>query len=153
MKYNFDTQKEPVVGKSRGAFDQMPGLWEGTATFIDPAGHQVSRKTFKVNCRATPEGLAITNAYTDATGKTTSADVTGKFDAAGHLRIASQSSSGEAWDSEGNVIAVWDIVTEPGLRLWELSTIHDGSYRTRTWHHLRNGKLEGVTIFEERRVG
>lgn len=134
------------------AFAEMEGDWEGTAAFVDPAGRKLSLKRLTVACRIDGAVMSIVNTFVDEAGTATVARVRGAFDAAGRLHIESERTKGVAWESDGNVLAVWSAKADPALRYWELATIHGGTYRTRTWHHLNRGRLEGVTVFEERKI-
>jgi hypothetical protein len=134
-------------------FDAMVGDWEGDVMHLDPAGALQSRRTVEVRCRRDGDRLHIINRFTDEAGATRVAEVEGTFDPDGTLAIRSPTMRGVAWESRGCILADWSPHDDPAVRLWELAVFHDGGgRRTRTWHHTRGHLLEGITIFEERRL-
>ena len=135
----------------RRGFPEMTGDWSGTAAYYDWSGKPPVSKKLTVICRIDGETMRITNTYTAEDGATVVANVRGQFDAQGRYHINSEHSEGVAWESDGNILASWRSKADPQVTYVELATLNNG-YRTRTWHHFRNGKLEGVTVFEERKV-
>jgi hypothetical protein len=130
----------------------MAGNWSGTTAYYDGSGTPPVRKRLSVICRIEGDLMLITNTYTAEDGTTSVANVRGEFDTQGRLRIESAHSQGVAWESEGNILAAWRSKLDPHVTYVELATLNDG-YRTRTWHHFRDGRLEGVTVFEEHKIG
>jgi hypothetical protein len=132
-------------------FPDMAGDWSGTTVYYDWSGKSVVRKKLFVNCRIDGNAMHIKNTYAADDGTTVVANVRGEFDAQGRYHINSETSEGVAWESDGNILASWRSKLDPQVTYVELATLKNG-YRTRTWHHFRNGQLEGVTVFEERKA-
>lgn len=133
-------------------FPEMAGFWQGETRYFDAAGNPGPVKQLTVDCRIVGETMSIINTFTETGVEPLVARVRGTFDDQGRFHIDSERAEGIAWESDGLILASWHSKVDASLHFWELAVIVGGRYRTRTWHHLRDGALEGVTIFEERKT-
>lgn len=133
-------------------FTRMVGRWKGSVRMTDAHGTPQESWQLSVDCAIEGNRLLIENARTAPDGTTTIGKVEGTLAENGQVILKSPAIAGRAWGSEGVVLAEWHLSADPGATFWELSIIHDGQYRTRTWHHLQDGKLTAISIVEERRI-
>lgn len=137
------------------------GVWDGCYRYYDPAGNKVDEHMARIVCRFPDDGphrYHQTNHYLWADGRRETRD----FPAAYRDRRVWWDNDlirGSAWevgqdDFARSVMLHWQRQGDPGLYLYEMINLaDDGQTRCRTWHWIRDGRLERRTGIEERRVG
>jgi hypothetical protein len=152
--------------RKMGISEEMPllarheGVWEGTYRYYDAAGTKVDEHASLLICRLPGEGphpYHQTNHYRWADGRSEVRD----FPAAYRDRRIWWDNDlivGSAWevgeDAHGrSVMLYWQRQGDPSLYLYEMIQLaDDGQTRCRTWHWIRDGRLETRTAIEERLV-
>lgn len=146
--------------------DEMPllarheGVWDGTYTYYDANGNKVDEHRSRLFCRFPENGphpYHQTNHYTWPDGRTEVRDFPAEYR---DRRVwwDNELIQGSAWevgqDDEGrSVMLYWQRTGDPSLYLYEMIQISDdGQTRCRTWHWIRDGKLETRTAIQERFV-
>lgn len=134
-------------------FPQHTGVWEGTYTRINEKGEVIDKHKSRLTLKLEGDKWTQVNEYTWDNGKKEVHDFgTCLFDSKERLIFKNQRITGEAWEA-GDVINLWwTYNTEPGTKLFEIITLIGDGHRMRTWQHSRNGKFEGITMIEEKRV-
>jgi hypothetical protein len=136
------------------------GVWEGTYLYYNAAGEKVDEHASLLLCRMPGTGdhpYHQTNHYTWSDGRKDIRD----FPAAYRDRRIWWDNDlivGSAWevgeDDKGrSVMLYWQRQGDPSLYLYEMIQLaDDGQTRCRTWHWIRDGRLETRTAIEERLV-
>lgn len=136
------------------------GIWEGTYRYYNAAGDSIDEHKSRLICRFPDSGpypYHQTNHYTWADGRTEVRDFPATFR---DNRIWWDNELIKGWAGELNydekhrtVVLYWQRTGDPSLYLYEMIQLaDDGTYRCRTWHWIRNGRLETRTAIEEIRV-
>lgn len=145
-----------------GIRDDMPllarheGVWDGTYKYYNAAGTLVDEHRSRLFCRFVdgPMPYHQTNYYTWGDGRSEVRE----FPATYHDKRIwwdNELIKGSAWEvgEDGNARAMmltWERTGDPSLYLYEMIQIaDDGATRCRTWHWIRNGRLETRTAIEE----
>ena len=145
-----------------GIRDDMPllarheGVWDGTYKYYNAAGTLVDEHKSRLFCRFVdgPMPYHQTNYYTWADGRSEVRE----FPATYHDKRIwwdNELIKGSAWEvgEDSNARAMmltWERTGDPSLYLYEMIQIaDDGATRCRTWHWIRNGRLETRTAIEE----
>lgn len=148
-----------------GIRDDMPllarheGVWDGTYKYYNAAGVLVDEHASRLFCRFVdgPMPYHQTNYYSWADGRSEVRE----FPATYHDKRVwwdNELIKGSAWEvgEDSNARAMmltWERTGDPSLYLYEMIQIaDDGATRCRTWHWIRNGRLETRTAIEERFV-
>jgi hypothetical protein len=133
------------------------GVWEGTYTYFNADNVKVDEHRSRLLCRFPDEGpykYHQSNYYTWADGRTEFRD----FPADYHdKRVWWDNDLIVGWAAEvgldefnRTVMLYWQRTGDPSLYLYEMINLaDDGVNRCRTWHWIRNGKLETRTAIQE----
>ncbi len=135
------------------------GVWDGVYRYYNLAGEKVDEHSSRLFCRFPDNGHPYhqTNHYRWPDGRTEIRD----FPATYRDRRVWWDNDliiGSAWevgndDYHRSVMLYWQRTGDPSLYLYEMIQLaDDGQTRTRTWHWIRNGRLETRTAIEERLV-
>jgi Domain of unknown function (DUF3598) len=131
------------------------GVWEGTYTRIAPDGTVVHRHDSRLTLRLDGNEWRQTNLYLFDNGRTEfhnfGASPIGED---GVMRYDNPRIVGAAWEEPigGTIQLWWSYKNEPGTMLHEMIKMLEPDHRMRVWQHSRNGRFEGITMIEERRV-
>jgi hypothetical protein len=135
------------------------GEWEGTYTYVNPAGEVVDQHASHLRCAFPDDGGEFeyhqTNTYTWPDGRTEVHEFPGKYDGFGRMRFDTDRIAGWTWGLDENVIYLSWVYKAKGedLRLFELIVLSDdGKNRCRTWQWVRDGQIEMRTLINETRV-
>ena len=145
-----------------GLRDDMPllarheGVWDGTYKYYNAAGTLIDEHGSRLFCRFVdgPMPYHQTNYYTWGDGRSEVRE----FPATYHDKRIwwdNELIKGSAWEvgEDSNARAMmltWERTGDPSLYLYEMIQIaDDGATRCRTWHWIRNGRLETRTAIEE----
>ena len=132
------------------------GVWDGSYRYYDAAGTLIDEHASRLFCRFLEAGAPYhqTNYYTWPDGRTE----TREFPAAYRdKRIWWDNELIVGWAAEVGLDAMsrtmmlyWQRTGDPSLYLYEMIQLaDDGRSRCRTWHWIRNGRLETRTAIEE----
>jgi hypothetical protein len=150
-----------------GLKDEMPllarheGVWEGTYTYFDSEDRQVDKHSSRLICRImgddAPHPYHQTNHYLWDDGRTDVRDFPATYRDG---RVWWDNELIKGWAAEvaldeynRTVMLYWQRQGDPDLYLYEMIQISDdGQSRCRTWHWIRNGKLETRTAIQEKLV-
>lgn len=146
--------------------DEMPllarheGVWDGTYRYFNAAGEKIDEHASRVVCRFVDDPVhpyRQTNHYSWADGRSDVRDFPATYR---DRRVW--------WDNELIIGSAWEVTEDPRARavmlywqrtgdaslyLYEMIQIaDDGQSRCRTWHWIRDGRLETRTAIEERFV-
>ncbi len=137
------------------------GVWDGVYTYYNAAGEKIDEHKSRLFCRL-PDGgdypYHQTNYYTWDDGRTE----TREFPAAYRDgRIWWDNELIKGWAAEvgldqnnRTMMLYWQRQGDPSLYLYEMIQLSDdGQSRCRTWHWIRDGKLETRTAIQESFVG
>ncbi|MCS6807417.1 MAG: DUF3598 family protein [Bacteroidota bacterium] len=135
-------------------FPKHTGVWEGTYTRINAQGEVIDKHRSRLTLALNGREWTQTNEYIWDNGKREFHDFgVSYFDDNDRLQFDNHRIKGEAWESSNDIINLyWTYKEEPGTLLFEIITLLGDGHRMRTWQHSRNGKFEGLTMIEERRV-
>lgn len=146
--------------------DDMPllgrheGVWDGVYTYYNAAGEKVDEHTSRLFCRL-PDGgdypYHQTNHYTWADGRKEIRDFPAAYR---DKRIWWDNDLIKGWAAEvgldqnnRTMMLYWQRTGDPSLYLYEMIQLSDdGQTRCRTWHWIRDGRLETRTAIQERLV-
>jgi Domain of unknown function (DUF3598), N-terminal len=134
------------------------GDWEGTYTYVDPAGQVVDRHASHLRCAFPSSGefeYHQTNTYTWPDGRTEVHEFPGRYDGFGRMTFDTDRIRGCTWGIDENVLYLSWVYKAKGedLRLFELIVLSDdGNHRCRTWQWVRDGQIEMRTLINETRV-
>lgn len=145
--------------------DDMPllarheGVWDGTYRYYDAEGRLVDEHASRLLCRFPDQGHPYhqTNFYTWADGRREVRDFPAEYR---DRRVWWDNDLIRGWAAEldldqnhRTVVLHWERTGDPTLYLYEMIQLaDDGQTRCRTWHWIRNGRLETRTAIEERLV-
>ncbi|MBJ7253195.1 MAG: DUF3598 domain-containing protein [Sphingomonadaceae bacterium] len=136
------------------------GVWDGTYTYFNDKDAQIDQHKSRLFCRfpeSGPHPYHQTNHYTWDDGRT---DIR-EFPAAYRdKRVWWDNELIKGWAAEvgldeysRTVMLYWQRQGDPLLYLYEMIQISDdGQSRCRTWHWIRDGKLETRTAIQEKLV-
>jgi len=136
------------------------GVWDGFYRYYDADGNKVDEHRSRLFCRFPDDGphpYHQTNHYTWDDGRTEVRDFPATY---ADKRVWWDNELIKGWaaevgldDKNRTVMLYWQRQGDPSLYLYEMIQIaDDGNTRCRTWHWIRDGKLETRTAIEERRV-
>ena len=136
------------------------GVWDGTYTYFNDKDEKIDQHKSRLFCRfpeSGPHPYHQTNHYTWDAGRT---DIR-EFPAAYRdKRVWWDNELIKGWAAEvgldeynRTVMLYWQRQGDPLLYLYEMIQISDdGQSRCRTWHWIRDGKLETRTAIQEKLV-
>jgi hypothetical protein len=129
------------------------GIWTGTYTHIAPDLTIIDQHESRVECVFPDDGpyaYIQHNLFTWADGRTARASLPGIF-RDGRLWWDVETFYGSAWQSlDGEILLHLHRKDEPGASFREIILLGEGgTYRTRTWHWFKNGRLIRRTLCEE----
>ncbi|MDR7101198.1 DUF3598 domain-containing protein [Croceicoccus sp. BE223] len=136
------------------------GVWDGTYTYFNDKDEQIDQHASRLFCRIKDEGpypYHQTNHYTWADGRKDIRDFPASYRDG---RIWWDNDLIKGWcapvsldEYERTMMLYWQRVGDPSLYLYEMIQISDdGENRCRTWHWIRDGKLETRTCIQEKLV-
>ena len=146
-----------------GIREEMPllarheGVWDGTNKYYNAAGVLVDEHASRLFCRFSDDAAFPyhqTNYYTWADGRREIREFPAEYRDKrvwwnNELIIGSAWEVGEDHESRAMML-YWQRTGDPSLYLYEMIQIaDDGQSRCRTWHWIRNGRLETRTAIEE----
>lgn len=146
-----------------GIREEMPvlarheGVWDGTYVYYNAAGEKIDEHKSRLLCRIDDDAKHAyhqTNFYTWADGKTEVRDFPSDYRDG---RIWWDNELIVGWAAEvkldqnnRTLMLYWQRTGDPSLYLYEMIQLaDDGQSRCRTWHWIRNGRLETRTAIEE----
>lgn len=134
-------------------FEAHTGIWEGTYTRLNEKGEVIDRHKSRLFLKMKGNRWIQKNEYTWDNGKKEVHDFgASTFDEKGILHYNNHRIVGKAWEAGDVICLEWQYNEQPGTHLYEIITLLGDGHRMRTWQHSRNGKFEGLTMIEERRV-
>jgi len=149
------------LAKAMPLLARHEGVWDGTYTYFNANDEQTDQHTSRLFCRILGDDAEFpyhqTNYYTWADGKTENRDFPATY------------KDGRVWwdneliigwaapvsldEKERTMMLYWQRTGDPSLYLYEMIQISDeGTDRCRTWHWIRDGKLETRTAIQEKLV-
>lgn len=146
-----------------GIREEMPllarheGVWDGVYTYYNAAGEKVDEHRSRLLCRvddAAAHAYHQTNHYTWPDGRTEIRDFPADYRDG---RIWWDNELIVGWAAEvpldqnsRTMMLYWQRTGDPSLYLYEMIQLSDnGENRCRTWHWIRDGKLETRTAIQE----
>ncbi|MEN3746595.1 DUF3598 domain-containing protein [Sphingomonas sp. HF-S3] len=136
------------------------GVWDGVYIYYDAAGQKIDEHKSRLLCRVdedSPNPYHQTNFYTWDDGRTEIRDFPAEY-RDGRIWWDNELIVGWAAevaldDKNRTLMLYWQRTGDPDLYLYEMIQISDdGTYRCRTWHWIRGGRIETRTSIEERLV-
>lgn len=149
-----------------GIREEMPvlarheGVWDGTYIYYNAAGEKIDEHKSRLLCRIDDDAKHAyhqTNFYTWADGKTEIRDFPSDY-RDGRIWWDNELIVGWAAEvkldqNDRTLMLYWQRTGDPSLYLYEMIQLaDDGQSRCRTWHWIRNGRLETRTAIEEHLV-
>ena len=136
------------------------GVWDGTYTYFDANDREIDRHKSRLFCRfldSGPSPYHQTNYYTWNDGRTDIREFPAEYR---DKRVWWDNELIKGWAAEvgldeynRTVMLYWQRQGDPSLYLYEMIQLADtGVDRCRTWHWIRNGKLETRTAIQEHLV-
>jgi hypothetical protein len=136
------------------------GVWEGVYRYYNAEGQLTDEHKSRLLCRVLDDGpypYHQTNHYIWEDGRTDVRDFPATYR---DKRIWWDNELIKGWAAElsldekqRTVMLHWERQGDPGLYLYEMIQLaDDGQTRCRTWHWIRDGRLETRTAIEERFV-
>jgi len=134
------------------------GVWDGTYTYFNAQNEKIDEHASRLLCRFPDDDSKApyhqTNHYTWADGKTEIREFPAEYR---DNRIWWNNDLIVGWAAEvpldeynRTVMLYWQRTGDPSLYLYEQIKISDdGQNRCRTWHWIRDGKLETRTAIQE----
>lgn len=133
------------------------GVWDGVYTYYNAAGEKVDEHASRLFCRFPDDGpfpYHQTNHYTWPEGRKEIREFPAEYR---DKRIWWDNDLIVGWAAEvgldeysRTVMLYWQRQGDPSLYLYEMIQISDdGKSRCRTWHWIRDGKLETRTAIQE----
>lgn len=150
-----------------GFREEMPllarheGVWDGVYNYFNDKEELIDQHSSRLFCRILDDDAEFpyhqTNHYSWADGRTEIRDFPARYRDG---RIWWDNDLIKGWaapvalDEYGRTMMLyWQRTGDPSLYLYEMIQISDnGQNRCRTWHWIRNGKLETRTAIQERFV-
>ncbi|WP_430443791.1 DUF3598 domain-containing protein [Sphingorhabdus contaminans] len=150
-----------------GFREEMPllarheGVWDGVYSYFNDKDELIDQHSSRLFCRILDDDAEFpyhqTNHYSWADGRTEIRDFPACYRDG---RIWWDNDLIKGWaapvalDERGRTMMLyWQRTGDPSLYLYEMIQISDnGQNRCRTWHWIRNGKLETRTAIQERVV-
>ncbi len=146
-----------------GIREEMPllarheGVWDGVYTYYNAAGEQIDEHTSRLLCRLDENATHQyhqTNHYTWPDGRKEVRDFPADYRDG---RIWWDNDLIKGWAAEVSLdqnartmMLYWQRTGDPSLYLYEMIQLSDnGENRCRTWHWIRDGKLETRTAIQE----
>ncbi len=133
------------------------GVWDGTYTYFNEKDEMIDQHRSRLFCRILDSGpypYHQTNYYTWADGRTDVRDFPATY-RDGRVwwdndLIIGWAAAVSLDEYERTMMLYWQRTGDPSLYLYEMIQIaDDGQSRCRTWHWIRNGKLETRTAIQE----
>ena len=134
-------------------FPRMLGRWNGSLLYLDTSGTVVSRSTIDIDAQFVDNAWRQVNTITPEGGKPAQTLVGAYFDGDSVFRLDTERIVGRGDEVGDCVVVTWALRADPAMTFAELITFHGERWRTRTWHHFRDGDLIGITLLQETRVG
>lgn len=136
------------------------GVWDGVYTYYNAAGEKVDEHKSRLFCRLPDSGpypYHQTNHYTWDDGRTEIRDFPAEYRDG---RVWWNNELIVGWAAEvpldqynRTIMLYWQRTGDATLYLYEMIQISDdGQSRCRTWHWIRDGKLETRTAIQEKLV-
>ena len=136
------------------------GVWEGWYRYYDADGNKIDEHRSRLVCRFPKDGpypYHQTNYYTWDDGRTDIRDFPASYKDG---RIWFDNELIDGWaaelktdDFKRTTMLNWVRKGEPDLYLYEMIQNSDcGTYRCRTWHWIKAGKIVQRTLIDEERV-
>lgn len=137
------------------------GVWDGVYNYFNDKEELIDQHSSRLFCRILDDDAEFpyhqTNHYSWADGRTEIRDFPARYRDG---RIWWDNDLIKGWaapvalDEYGRTMMLyWQRTGDPSLYLYEMIQISDnGQNRCRTWHWIRNGKLETRTAIQERFV-
>ena len=137
------------------------GVWDGVYNYFNDKEELIDQHSSRLFCRILDDDAEFpyhqTNHYSWADGRTEIRDFSARYRDG---RIWWDNDLIKGWaapvalDEYGRTMMLyWQRTGDPSLYLYEMIQISDnGQNRCRTWHWIRNGKLETRTAIQERFV-
>lgn len=136
------------------------GVWDGVYTYFNADNVKIDEHRSRLFCRfpdSGPSPYHQTNYYTWDDGRTDIRDFPAEYR---DKRVWWDNELIKGWAAEvgldefsRTVMLYWERTGDPTLYLYEMIQLADtGVDRCRTWHWIRNGKLETRTAIQERLV-
>jgi hypothetical protein len=133
------------------------GVWDGVYSYFNDKDELIDQHKSRLICRFTDDGpypYHQTNHYTWDDGRTEVRDFPAEYR---DKRVWWNNDLIVGWAAEvgldeysRTVMLYWQRTGDPSLYLYEMIQIaDDGQSRCRTWHWIRNGKLETRTAIQE----
>ncbi len=133
------------------------GVWDGTYTYFNAANEKVDEHASRLVCRIPQSGPVPyhqTNHYLWPDGKYECRDFPASFRDG---RVWWDNELIQGWaaevpldDQQRTIMLYWQRTGDPSLYLYEQIQISDeGQDRCRTWHWIRDGRLETRTAIQE----
>lgn len=132
------------------------GVWDGTYTYFNAAGEKIDEHASRLFCRFADGDFPYhqTNYYTWPDGRVDIRDFPATYR---DKRIWWDNELIIGWAAEvgldtnaRTMMLYWQRTGDPSLYLYEMIQLSDdGQSRCRTWHWIRNGRLETRTAIEE----
>jgi hypothetical protein len=146
-----------------GIREEMPllarheGEWEGTYTFVNPAGEIIDRHRSHLTCAFPDDDEEFpyrqTNRYAWEDGRTEEIDFPGMYKD-GKLYFDTERINGYCWEVDDHcIVLTWRYQQDPSVTLYELIHLDEsGNNRSRTWQWFKNGVCFQRTLIDEKRV-
>jgi hypothetical protein len=138
------------------------GVWDGTYTYYNAAGEKIDEHASRLFCRFPDSGPYAgsyhqTNYYTWPDGRTDIREFPAEYR---DKRVWWDNDLIKGWAAameldqyNRTTVLYWQRKGDPSLYLYEMIQISDdGQDRCRTWHWIRDGKLETRTAIQEKFV-
>ncbi len=148
------------IAKEMPLLARHEGVWDGVYTYFNDANEKIDEHASRLLCRIPEDGphpYHQTNHYRWADGKTEMRDFPAEYRDG---RIWWDNDLIQGWAAEvpldeykRTMMLYWQRTGDPSLYLYEqIQIADDGQSRCRTWHWIRDGKLETRTAIQERFV-
>ena len=148
------------IAKEMPMLARHEGVWDGVYTYFNAKNEKVDEHASRLLCRIPSDGpypYHQTNHYKWADGRTEIRDFPAEYRDG---RIWWDNELIQGWaapvpldEHNRTMMLYWQRTGDPELYLYEQIQISDDEQnRCRTWHWIRNGKLETRTAIQERFV-
>lgn len=128
------------------------GVWEGSYMHLSPAGDLLERFASRQETRIEGDNWFERVVYRPAGPDRVVRDFRGHFTPDGDVVIADPSFEGRSrLVGDRYLLFPYRWTDEPTVEVVELITLATPEYRTRMWQRFRAGRLDRVTVIEERR--
>lgn len=139
-------------GGLRERLSSVTGVWEGTYTYLSPAGAVLDAHRSRQETRLDGDRWYERVVYLRDGAAPEVLDFRARFDG-DDLVFDSADFEGGARLVDGRFLVFpYRWAAEPGVEVVEIITFADDDYKARLWQRLRDGRLDQVTVIEEHRV-